>query len=274
MKDEGTSKIEYHYGFYAAVHFEYASIADVTFLQEYELGEKPARLDMLIIKHNGKAALRDPIGSFFRTYNVLEYKSPEDGLSIDDFYKVQAYACLYKALGKTVDAIPVRELTVSIFRHAYPRRLFDALQEIGFEVAEAHPGVYRVRGPLCIPAQVVVTSRLADGGYEAFKILSKDARETDVSQFMGRAYQSPGTRQYAGTILKVTIAANETLFQKLKKRGIMMGAFERLFKEELAAGREEGLREGLREASQIIMERLIAGGISPEQAASFTELPA
>jgi glyoxylate carboligase len=28
-----------------------------------------------------------------RRHNVLEYKSPEDGLTIDDFYKAVGYAC-------------------------------------------------------------------------------------------------------------------------------------------------------------------------------------
>ena len=47
------------------------------------------RLDFLIIKKEPDIMLHDPIGEFFRLVNIFEYKSPEDGLSIDDFYKVQ-----------------------------------------------------------------------------------------------------------------------------------------------------------------------------------------
>ena len=39
------------------------------------------------------------IGRIFRQYNIVEYKSPDDYLSIDDFYKVYAYCCLYKSIG-------------------------------------------------------------------------------------------------------------------------------------------------------------------------------
>ena len=174
--NEENVKIEYHYGFYAATHAEYHAFREVLdFLQEQELGVEPVRLDMLIIKRDGPNPLRDPIGKFFRKYNILEYKSPEDGLTIDDFYKVQAYACLYKSMGKTVNSIPGDALTVSIFRHTFPRDMFTALEDTGLEVAEPHPGVFHIKGPLTVPAQVIVTSRLPAGEYAAFKVLARDA---------------------------------------------------------------------------------------------------
>ena len=83
-KDE-VGKIEYHYGFYGAVHAEYEPTqVKMEYKQEHELGDGPVRMDMLILKQDD-THLTDPIGSFFRGHNVLEYKSPEDGLSIDDF---------------------------------------------------------------------------------------------------------------------------------------------------------------------------------------------
>ena len=98
-----------------------ALCVDMEYLQEHELGDKPVRLDMLLLKKES-VPLVDPLGSFFRIHNVLDYKSPEDGLTIDDFYKAQGYALIYKSLGKTVNAIPLHELTVSIFRHADCRK--------------------------------------------------------------------------------------------------------------------------------------------------------
>ena len=173
--NEESGKIEYHYGFYAATHAEYHAFREaLDFLQEQELGIKPVKLDMLIIRQDEPNPLKDPIGKFFRKYNILEYKSPEDGLTIDDFYKVQAYACLYKSMGKTVDEIPGGALTVSIFRHKLPRKMFEALERTGLEVAEDHPGVFHIRGPLTVPAQVIVTSGLPAGEYTAFKLLAKD----------------------------------------------------------------------------------------------------
>lgn len=55
---------------------------------------------------------------------MIEYKSLEDALTIDDFYKTVGYACLYKGYGEHVDAVPINELTVSIFRGIDRRKCF------------------------------------------------------------------------------------------------------------------------------------------------------
>ena len=134
IKDE-IGRTEYHYGFYGAIHTVYEpTCVKMEYLQEFELGDEPVRMDMLILKHDA-TLLTDPIGSFFKTYNILEYKSPEDHLSINDFYKAQGYALIYKGLSKTADTVPLDELTVSIFRHAYPREMFRRLKIAGFEMS-------------------------------------------------------------------------------------------------------------------------------------------
>lgn len=51
-----------------------------------------------------------------KKYNAIEYKSPEDSMTIDAFYKTVGYACLYKGYGKTVNEISLSELTVFLFR--------------------------------------------------------------------------------------------------------------------------------------------------------------
>ena len=43
--------------------------------------------------------ISNEIGTFFRGHNIIEYKSPEDSLNIDVFYKSMAYAGLYKSYG-------------------------------------------------------------------------------------------------------------------------------------------------------------------------------
>ncbi len=83
---EESGRTRFHHGFYAAMKVEYDLLkAPVSYDQETELGEEPVRLDFLIVKKDKNAVLSDPIGSFFRFVNLFEYKSPEDGLSIDGF---------------------------------------------------------------------------------------------------------------------------------------------------------------------------------------------
>ena len=248
-QSEQEEKIEYHYGFYGAVHIEYDKEGSgLAFFQEYELGDKPVRLDMLIINKSSENKLTDPIGKFFKKYNVIEYKSPEDSLSVDDFYKVQAYACLYKGLGRKVNEIPVDTLTVSIFRHSYPAKMFSELKRLGLKVEETCPGIYIVTGAVCIPAQVIVMSRLSASGYEAFKILVKNAKRENVRTFLDNAPNN----EYKDAVLRVSVALNSLLYETLKGDSEAMQTLERVLRNlfqdkidaELAAERAEGIAEG------------------------------
>lgn len=57
--------------------------------------------------------IENEIGKIFRGSNILEYKSPEDHLNIDTFYKSGAYASLYKAYGETMNERKADDITVS-----------------------------------------------------------------------------------------------------------------------------------------------------------------
>ena len=260
MGEIKSGQVEYHYGFYAAIRYDYEP-ARLSIEQEYELGEQPIRLDMLIVRRRGSRVLKDPVGRFFRDHNILEYKSPTDALSIDDFYKVQGYACIYKSLGRRVDAIPIEGMSVSIFRHAYPREMFAALRRRGCTVEEVSGGIYYVDGPLCVPAQVVVISRLE--GYEELRILSPGASKEDVRQFIERTLQRPS--DHVRAILRVSLAANRELYQELEEEGQMKDVFERVFHKELAeakaAGRNEGWAAGRNEGALAMLILLVQDGL-------------
>lgn len=99
--------IQWHPGFYGAAELEFLSNkGDLEFQREYNLNKEPIRMDMLIIKKLADVRIKNELGHIFKKYNVVEYKSPDDALSIDDYYKTVGYACLYKGLGETVDQIP------------------------------------------------------------------------------------------------------------------------------------------------------------------------
>lgn len=141
---DSPDKIQWHPAFCAAAGLELQENIDALELTpEYNLSKEPIRIDLLIVKDRKKLGkIKNEIGHIMRTYNVIEYKSPEDGLTIDDFYKTIGYACLYKGYGENVDKIPVNELTVSLFREAYPREMFLALKRHEHEIEMVYPGIY------------------------------------------------------------------------------------------------------------------------------------
>jgi len=56
------------------------------------------------------------IAVIFREWNLPEYKSPDDYVSVADFYKVYGYACSHVSLNK----VPITDLTLSFVESHYP----------------------------------------------------------------------------------------------------------------------------------------------------------
>ena len=98
------------------------------FITEYQLTDEPLRIDVLVIKKLKDIQINRAIGKIFRKYNILEYKSPTDYISIDDYYKVKAYVYLYKALSQETDGVNIDEITITLTSSKYPRKLMNYLK--------------------------------------------------------------------------------------------------------------------------------------------------
>lgn len=260
MTEEGRTR--YHYGFYAAMKVEYDLIkAHVRYEQEIQLGEDPVRLDFLIIKKQNGVELTDPIGSFFKRVNLFEYKSPEDGLTIDDFYKAQGYALIYKGYDRKVNELPIEEITLTIVRHAYPRELIKELEKERYAIESDHPGIYKVNGRNAIPTQIVVTSRLPDGEYKGLRLLVDNTSKEDVISFSEAAIASGDERikTNAGTVISVCLSANVDLRQRLKEDKAMNEIIKEVFKEDFEKAEEKGKEDT---AVQMLRDNVSAGQIS------------
>ena len=239
---EETGRTRFHYGFYAAMEVEY-DLADIPLVyeQEVELGKDPVRLDFLVIKKEPDIVLNDPIGEFFRQVNIFEYKSPEDGLSIDDFYKVQAYGLLYKGFGRKVNELPVENITLTIVRHTYPKDMMQMLQDSDIIISNVHSGIYRFEGKLSIPVQLVISSKLPSGEYEGLRLLAKGATIEDIINYAEKAIASGNERikGNAGTVIDVCLAVNKNLGEVRE----MYEAVREVFKDAFAKEHQDGIQE-------------------------------
>ena len=145
MKD---TKIQWHPGFVAAMNLEFAKDREgLVFEKEYNLNTKPLEIDLLVIRKDSSVRISNEnmsneIGMLFRGHNIMEYKSPEDSLDIDDFYKAGAYASLYKSYGKTTDEVRADDVTVSLVREAKPEGLFRYFKENNYSVTNPYRGIY------------------------------------------------------------------------------------------------------------------------------------
>ena len=106
--------LPWHPGFFAGIQIEFEEEAHkLTFENEHQLGTDPMRIDVLIIKKLTSESIRKNIGRIFREHNLIEYKSPEDYLSIDAFYKVVNTDNLVHAARRFSARFPVIECILS-----------------------------------------------------------------------------------------------------------------------------------------------------------------
>ena len=121
-------KIQWHPAFDAALQIELEDEAEyLEFEPEHLLSKKPMQIDVLV-KNEKDVKIKKNIGRIFRQYNIIEYKSPDDKLNIDDFYKTYGYACLYKSETGDVDQIPATELTITFVCYHYPVKMLQKLK--------------------------------------------------------------------------------------------------------------------------------------------------
>ncbi|OBR89908.1 MULTISPECIES: hypothetical protein [Clostridium] len=81
-------KIKWHPAFAAAIQLELKEYReDLEFVTEYQLTDEPLRIDVLVIKKLKDIRITKSLGKIFRKYNIFEYKSPTDYISIDDYYQ-------------------------------------------------------------------------------------------------------------------------------------------------------------------------------------------
>ena len=268
---DSPDKIQWHPAFCAAAGLELQENIDALELTpEYNLSKEPIRIDLLIVKDRKKLGkIKNEIGHIMRTYNVIEYKSPEDGLTIDDFYKTIGYACLYKGYGENVDKIPVNELTASLFREAYPREMFLALKRHGHEIEMVYPGIYYITNNLPFPVQVIVTKELKKETHSSLRILSNNAEREDVERFleMSVRIKTPWGRNNVDSVLQASARANFELYENLRRESAVSSVFRELFRDEVEEMEESGFRAG---QAQIII-KMYKNGFTPEQIAAATD---
>ena len=276
---EKEEKIQWHQGFFGGIEWELREYrADLTFDKEHELSKKALKIDLLIIRKDSDVEIKVPIGRIFRKYNIIEYKSPDDGLTIDDFFKAIGYLGLYKGLGEIVNEIPAQELTLSFFRYRSPRELFRQLQAMGAELEDQGGGVYAVHGFFHIPVQIVVMRELPKEERSALRLLCHGIEEEDVTELVDNIPHTlqPGDRNNLQAVLEISALANPALFERLKGAKEMSRQAMRIIfgpqydidmEDAEAKGEVKGREEGRAQGIQVLVTTLQGLGMDRESVA-------
>jgi len=150
--------IPWHTAFFEAIQMELDEYSQyLQFTSEFPLNTRPLKIDVVIIKKSRDITIEKNIASIFRKENIVEYKSPDDYVSVGDFYKVYGYACLYNALNK----VDIKDMALTFVESHYPREVLTHLQEVrGYTVEEKWPGIYIVKGDI-LPVQIIDSRKLS-----------------------------------------------------------------------------------------------------------------
>ena len=265
-------KIQWHTRFCSATELELRHDSDILeFIQSLPLSKKPLNIDLFIIKKIDNRILQNDIGMLFRKDNICVYKGPGDYISIDDFYKAIAYACLYKSLGKDVDERPASQITISLIQETHPKLLFEILPQNGVTVNLVYPGIYYMDGNIPFPMQMIVTKELEKFNHSPLRVLTKNADKEDVRQLLKVASELVTQRDKNNfkSVVNASSSANIKIYNDIKKEDATMAGIIEMAERK---GRNQGILEGKTEANISTATDMIKDGLPANMIIKYSKL--
>jgi len=187
----------------------------------------------------------------------VEYKSPEDYISINDFYKVLGYVCVYQADTRTVLEIVPEELTITLAGDHYPGRLVRHLKKrYGVRVRNVHKGIYYIED-FIFPVQLLVTGQLPKEEYAWLGRLRKGLDLKMDIEPLAREYKNNKNDPLYQAVMDVIVRANQKQYEEGRR---MCEALKELFADELAEREEMGIEKGIQALIETCKELHLSPG--------------
>ena len=245
-------KLQWHSAFNATFQIELEDEIDKIQIEaEHLLGKKPLQIDLLIIKKQPKQKIRKNIGRIFRTYNIIEYKSPDDYLSVNDFYKVYGYTCFYQSDTEKVLKINPQELTITFVTNHYPRKMLHHIQRVrGISAIKRDSGIYELTGD-SIPMQVIVIKELSKEQNYWLQALRKNLQSGgEIKELLERYEPRKNDPNYQAAMNILTRANWAKVEEERKMCEALKELFAESFKEDIENARKQGEKSGLQTGFQ------------------------
>ena len=175
-----------------------------------------------------------------------------------------AYASLYKSYGERVDAIRADDVTVSLVREARPDGLFAYFREHGYVTSNPYRGIYYIEGNVLFPTQIIVTKELDEISHIWLGSLSERMEKEKMVRLIESAEKLTGKaeREFADSVLEVSIGANKQVIEELMGDGKMCQALLEIMEPHLLLREKEGMEEGIKDVIKEGIKRGINEGIN------------
>jgi hypothetical protein len=219
----------YHYAAVDAFKVDLAEPernGDVEIFSEYQLYTEPPRIDILIIVKKADIEMKSSVCKFFRTYNIIEYKSPADSaLTIHDFDKtVHGYAGFYASQSGQRRT----DMTATIICFKKPTELFEELEnDFDYKILQNGNGIYYITNKGTpvekrLAVQIVVTTELPDSEL-ALGTIGVELNGETAKKVLKFIEQNKGQWDKLGYWLDVQYSKNhEILYKEAKMTGRQM----------------------------------------------------
>ena len=270
--EEKVSKnLQWHPAFFAGIQIELEEEREkLIFENEHQLSTKPMEIDVLVIKKHSDVHIQKNIGRIFRGHNIVEYKSPEDSFSINDFYKVYGYACFYKSDTETVDAIRADDITITFVVKQFPREMLKKLQRTrNLQVVKFDEGIYHISGDI-FPIQIIHTAKLSKENNFWLRNLTNDLKAKEDAQNLLDRYSERQQENLYQSVMDVIVKANIELFEEVDD---MCDALMEIVKPKVEAKVQAARIEERANVKLDLIRKKLAKGMSIEEIADLLEEP-
>ena len=270
--EEKVSKnLQWHPAFFAGIQIELEEEREkLIFENEHQLSTKPMEIDVLVIKKHSDVQIQKNIGRIFRGHNIVEYKSPEDSFSINDFYKVYGYACFYKSDTETVDAIRADDITITFVVKQFPREMLRKLQRTrNLQVVKFDEGIYHISGDI-FPIQIIHTAKLSKENNFWLRNLTNDLKAKEDARKLLEKYNERQQEHLYQSLMDVIVKANIELFEEVDD---MCDALMEIVKPKVEAKVQAARIEERTNVKLDLIRKKLSKGMSIEEIADLLEEP-
>ena len=169
----------------------------LTFIDEHPFTSELLGINVMIIKKPRNLAITKNIGRIFRGHNIIEYKSPMESFTADDYSKAFAYTYFYASQTH----ISLDDTTITIIASTSARSLLHRLHsDTRLTVEEAGRGIHYVHGER-MPVQIIEQKALSETENPWLWALRKDLPKETLERLVDESRQRNDLDVYMSTIL-------------------------------------------------------------------------
>lgn len=248
-------RINWHHAVYETLKIELKEYeAYLEFHEEYHLGRSKdsLRMDVLVIQKPDDLHISKSIAEKFQKYNIIEYKSPSDSLSVDDYYKVMAYGGIFRSNTGKVNEIENEDITLTFITSKFPQKLKNELENRKIPLVKRVSGIYDINGDV-FPAQIIINRQLDGDETLWLRCLDNRLREKELYEKLEEEYKRhKNEARYA-------VPMNAIIWSNLEQEGeknVMCEALYDLFADELVERETRGVEREKRNVAKNLLDLL------------------